>query len=1058
MTRKPLILLILIACRVTSIFSQQISGGEIYYSQIDSFKYAITAHLYRKCNFNSLNSVRGYVYANSLKLNLNLKRISIENISDTCGNPCNKENGFSNLGHEKHTFVDTIDFTKSPYNSVLQQNICTVNFGINENFREGPLTTMDNHWFYLDAMVNLCHNGKFLKSPEFNIKPKFTLPCNQPLIYNPGVVNFDTDDSLGFELSPVEYDKGKPISYTNNFNINIPATPYCPPNPGVINCRPIPNAKPSRGFFFDNNLCEIIYTPTKCDEVSVIKFKINQYRYNPLNKQYVLVGYVHREMVQSVYFSLNTENPYFSVNTYKYNSCSDQNICIKIKASNPNNDTVFLNWNQTIEGANVKLLDSNAIQKELEICTNTNSFGNRIRNSYFTVTASNKKCNSSVSKGFMISTLPSIKSKIKTEPIIGCNALSLNLEPDENDSNLYKQPLSYSYKIKHLPSQQIAFSSNKQKDTFRFLQNGTYVIESKILLKPYNCGKTNYDTVVLDGIFALDESHSDILVCKGDSVILGDPNFDLNKAKISWEFPIGNLALDSSNTFKYTQNGNRNKIRMRFQNKWCNSFQDITVYSDSNNFTINYNDTGICSGNLINLKLVNVFPKTINTLWIINNKDSFYRVDLGDLKINNDQQIKVQLINNPKCIEEKSIFISARSLPHFQFTDSISCQNKPSLIQVKITNYSVPIKSFNWSIDQNPIGNKDSILNYIFKNSNTKIDLKITDSLNCSFNESVYYKAFPPPKFAFVDSVVCQNLTPTISVIDTSISVLNYLWTVDGINLDNNKKTLTYDFYDKQQVSLKAIDTLGCSTEKSMTISMLNRPEFDLLTHPYCKEQNAQINLNYKSKTPIIKHEWFINGIKTTQTTNSLFGKFIDTTNITHYLTDSNNCIASRTIQIAPYQANVQITGLLDYNYHDYVKLSANDDFNSYLWNNNTTSKNNEFWAKSLGPPGQYAIKLTVKDSNACEATHTAVINTDKFTAITNKTMHSLQIYPNPSDGLFTVETDNNGVLEIYSTSGQLIMSQTIQSGKTMLNIKHLQNGVYALKWKDKVYKFSYRD
>jgi hypothetical protein len=123
------------------------------------------------------------------------------------------------------------------------------------------------------------------------------------------------------------------------------------------------------------------------------------------------------------------------------------------------------------------------------------------------------------------------------------------------------------------------------------------------------------------------------------------------------------------------------------------------------------------------------------------------------------------------------------------------------------------------------------------------------------------------------------------------------------------------------------------------------------------------------------------------------------------------------------------------------------------LWNNNTTSKNNEFWAKSLGPPGQYPIKLTVKDSNACEATHTAVINTDKFTSTTNKTMHSLQLYPNPSEGLFTIETSVAGPVEIHNINGKLLLNSHIQVGENSLNLETFSNGIYFLKFEGKAYK-----
>ncbi|MDP2175206.1 MAG: T9SS type A sorting domain-containing protein [Bacteroidota bacterium] len=1032
--------------------AQRIIAGEIFYEQIDSFKYIVTAHLYRKCEGSSLGNINAFIYTDSLKINMNFQRVSIINISDTCGNPCNIQNNMSNPGIEKHTYVDTINLKSSSYKIILQKNICNIYFGINQPFREGNLNTLEDNWFYLDAMVNICHGGKFVKSPEFNIKPKSNIICNQPMTYNPGVVNFDNEDSLGFELRPIEYDKGKFISYTSNFSLEFPVTPYCPPNPGVINCRPLPNAKPPRGFYFDKDVCEITYTPTKCDEVSIIKFKINQYRYDNVNKKHELIGYVQREMVQKVYIDNNTEYPGYTVNSNKFNLCSDQEACIKINASNSNKDSVYLNWNNTIKEANVKLTDSNTLQKEISICTTPQSLNNRTRKYYFALIASNKQCNSFISKGFVINALPTIKSKLTTQVIIGCNALALELKPINQDSIIPNQNLEYKLQIKHLANQQTAFNSSKPTDTFKFEQNGKYVIESKLYYKPSNCGITNFDTIELIGIFPMIDGVKDSLVCKGDTIVLGDKLFDLSLAKVSWEFPIGNKVLDSSNVFAFIQNGNRNNIRMRYQNNQCNSFQDLTIYSDSNNFETNFKDTGICNDNTIPLKLVNVFPKA-KILWIINNTDSTYVTNYGNLKIDNDKHIKIQLINNPKCIEEKNILIVSKALPMFHFTDSFSCQNTPKTIQPFYSNHSLSIQSYSWMINQMPLGNNNSELTYLFNNLQTKVQLKISDSIGCSYSQTMNFKTQPLPLISFIDSSSCRSLTPFITVIDSFNSPLNYFWTIDGDTLNHHSKTLYYDFKNQQLITLKAVDSFGCSSEKSMTTSLLSRPNFEIVAPKFCDGQTIQIKLNINNSNPIQSYEWYVNNIKTNDTSGTLSGKFSDTTFITHTLKDNNHCIASQSIQIAPYKVNVSIIGDTNYNYHEYVKLSANQDFKTYFWNNGIKAKNNEFWAKSLGPPRLYTITLKVKDSNACEGNHFLIINTNQFSNLQAITNTPLQIFPNPSNALFTIKTSISGQVEIYNIDGKLLLNTHIHEGEISLNLETFSEGIYFLKFEGKAYK-----
>jgi hypothetical protein len=108
--------------------AQTIAGGEIYYELISSKKYLVTAHVYRPCSSNPLNSLSGFVIADTFKIPINFKRTQIQKINDTCGNPCNIQNTKSKAGYERHTFIDTVDLNKSPYDSIVKAGLCLVKF------------------------------------------------------------------------------------------------------------------------------------------------------------------------------------------------------------------------------------------------------------------------------------------------------------------------------------------------------------------------------------------------------------------------------------------------------------------------------------------------------------------------------------------------------------------------------------------------------------------------------------------------------------------------------------------------------------------------------------------------------------------------------------------------------------------------------------------------------------------------------------------------------------------------------------------------------------------
>ena len=56
---------------------------------------------------------------------------------------------------------------------------------------------------------------------------------------------------------------------------------------------------------------------------------------------------------------------------------------------------------------------------------------------------------------------------------------------------------------------------------------------------------------------------------------------------------------------------------------------------------------------------------------------------------------------------------------------------------------------------------------------------------------------------------------------------------------------------------------------------------------------------------------------------------------------------------------------------------------------------------------------------------------------------YTLNIYPNPSSGIFRVVTAHDGVFEIISATGQKLDEQKIVQGMNEINLTHRPNGIY---------------
>jgi hypothetical protein len=56
---------------------------------------------------------------------------------------------------------------------------------------------------------------------------------------------------------------------------------------------------------------------------------------------------------------------------------------------------------------------------------------------------------------------------------------------------------------------------------------------------------------------------------------------------------------------------------------------------------------------------------------------------------------------------------------------------------------------------------------------------------------------------------------------------------------------------------------------------------------------------------------------------------------------------------------------------------------------------------------------------------------------------NTFKIYPNPSNGEFTIEINEDALINIYDTTGKLIMNKQVNAGNQMIKIDSAKNLYY---------------
>lgn len=156
-----------------------------------------------------------------------------------------------------------------------------------------------------------------------------------------------------------------------------------------------------------------------------------------------------------------------------------------------------------------------------------------------------------------------------------------------------------------------------------------------------------------------------------------------------------------------------------------------------------------------------------------------------------------------------------------------------------------------------------------------------------------------------------------------------------------------------------------------------------------------------------------------------------------HTYQTSSGCDSIVTLTLTVNQIDINITQNFN------ILTATNTNADSYQWldcDNNYAvipGANNQDY--EVYSSGNYAIELT---ENFCTDTSDCVYVL--ITDIETETINNINIYPNPTSGIFTIEADNINKIEITDINGQSIYIN--QNNYKNIDLKHYPKGVYFIK------------
>lgn len=350
-------------------------GGDIRYELVGDSVYDFYFTFYRDCRgvkFDNPESVTHIKCKNGSKsVAVSLTLVGIKNISNYCSSgsvPCSPANtNMSGSGEEQHTYKTTVDFRTTKYKSLLGCGTLVAESGQccrNSSISTGPANT--NTYLYLEFDPNQFPKNS---SPVFLSSPRQKLCCNTPNFLSIGA--YDPDgDSLSYELATPLQGAGSNVTFSTGYSYANPVKIYDPTGKGVIN----PKADPPIGFYLNAQTGDLIFTPTKCDDYSLLNVQVKEWRKNS-SGLYVNISTAIREVQLEMMVCDQNNAPTMSGFEF-YQVCEGDSLSFfitsddKVKVLPPPNptpdpDTVSIRVLNSINGSTTRWEDSTARLRKL---------------------------------------------------------------------------------------------------------------------------------------------------------------------------------------------------------------------------------------------------------------------------------------------------------------------------------------------------------------------------------------------------------------------------------------------------------------------------------------------------------------------------------------------------------------------------------------------------------------------------------------------------------------------------------------------------------------------
>lgn len=531
-----------------------------------------------------------------------------------------------------------------------------------------------------------------------------------------------------------------------------------------------------------------------------------------------------------------------------------------------------------------------------------------------------------------------------------------------------------------------------------------------------------------------------------------------------WDFGDGSTSTIINPTHTYAVHGTYNVTLTTTSNYGYSDATNQTVTVNENPSAV-FTQINVCEGSVTPFSDGSFIPAgTPNYEWDFGDGSALGSGSNPTHQYTTPGVYKVTLtVTAQGCTDKTENYVTYAPRAVVDFTPSAAGCNSTAISFTNGTTVDFGQLGYNWNFGDNTFSTERAPSHLYGSFGTIDITLTVTTDLGCVDMKTKQISLIEAPKANFTTSLLCDkdNVDFTNTTIEPGSANTTYEWSIsDGTSYMTKDVTHSFPSLGSYTVTLKAFADNGCITTMTKTFTVEEGPIVGFFASDVCEGTEVELLNATVGNAGNFSNSWDFGPAGTSTDKNPVVMLPVGANSVTLTVSTPNGCSATMTKTVnviaMPTLSNLSVESGTQGNGTMILTGDIGPLNTNYMI----------FWGDGIKTPGTVqSSTLTEIHTYTIDGNHTIEVRLDNKgclnmgtvtaevfrTSVVNFSEGTLNVYPNPGNGLFNLDLSGLNTtdirIDVYAANGQLIDGHVELNGNAaQLDLSSAVAGVYLVR------------